>query len=61
MTDSEERACAQCRFSVAVEDDVLECRCNPPETIQIDDGGTGVAFPLVMADLWCGQFSRRVN
>ena len=61
MTDSDERACAHCKNAKHATDDIYECRLNPPETIEADDGGVRVAFPLVMADLWCGQFSRRVN
>lgn len=61
MTDSDERACAHCKNAKHATDDIYECRLNPPETIEADDDGVRVAFPLVMADLWCGQFSRRVN
>ena len=61
MSDPQERACAHCNNAKHAADDIYECRVWPPETVDGEGDEIRMVFPLVMADMWCGQFSRRVN
>lgn len=53
--------CEFCRFAVAeLQSEAAECRRFPPHNEQ-DDEGLLIHFPLVKLDMWCGEFSRKVN
>lgn len=56
-------SCQHCKLCIVHDDgEVVECRRYPPENIvdEMDDG-VSIVFPLVRLDLWCGEFSRRLN
>lgn len=58
MSDTQ---CAFCRFAeVEPQAEAAECRRYPPMNEQ-DSEGLLIAFPLVKLDMWCGEFSRKVN
>ena len=61
MIDPQERACAHCNNAQHATHDIYECRVWPPETIDAEGDDIRVIFPIVMADMWCGQFARKVN
>lgn len=61
MNDPQERACAHCNHAHHSSDELYECRVWPPETIHDDDGAARLVFPLTLAEMWCGQFVRKVN
>ena len=61
MIDPQERACAHCNHSKHATDDIYMCRVCPPVTIDAEGDEIRMVFPLVLADMWCGQFARRVN
>ena len=42
-------------------DELYECRVWPPDTVEDDDGAARLVFPLTLAEMWCGQFARKVN
>ena len=58
MNDSR---CDQCAYFSDLDGEEGECRRFPPAVTPHEDGGTMNSFPLVVPDLWCGEFQRRVN
>jgi hypothetical protein len=52
--------CNDCRYGNKVEGkELMECRLNPPTTV--DDGVKGIYLKFVntVADMWCGQWKER--
>ena len=53
--------CQLCKFAADEQGgEALECRRYPPQN-EHDDDGMLIIFTLVKHEMWCGEFSRRVN
>ena len=57
MSDTE---CRYCRHYAAQDAEIGQCRRYPPENFE-DDEGVSIEWPLVKLEMWCGEFSRKVN
>ncbi|MGE5650955.1 MAG: high-potential iron-sulfur protein [Bacillota bacterium] len=53
--------CGSCVFYQADPgDEAGYCRRFPPVVLP-DEGGNSSAYPVVIPDDWCGEFTRKVN
>jgi hypothetical protein len=54
--------CKNCRFSDFKRGEEIKCRRNPPVFVyDVATGCTAVAWPIVDADSWCGEYKCQLN